>query len=378
MTLQNQPPKRYLSLDVLRGITVAFMIVVNTPGSWSSIYSPFAHATWHGFTLTDLVFPTFLFVVGNAISFSFKKIDNQPFSAFFGRLLKRSVIIFLIGVLLNHFPFIDFGADSWTLKDISSVRILGVLQRIALCYFLGGLIIYFFRKASTLLLISTGILLMYWLILYLFGTGNDPYALETNAPKLFDDLIFNAKNLYQGLGITFEPEGVLSTLPSIVHVIVGYLIGKFIQVNGNKRSTFLQLLVIATTALAIGLLWDTVFPINKSLWTSSYVLYALGWDIFILAVLMGIIDLLHLKRWTYFFEVFGKNPLFIYILAWVIISALHIIPVNGSTVPSLFYRDFLLNHFADKTASLLFAVCYMLLLWLIGFALDKNKIYVKV
>jgi len=369
---------RYLSLDVLRGLTVALMIVVNTPGSWGAIYAPFKHAEWHGFTLTDLVFPTFLFVVGNALSFSLKKLDELSTADFFKKVAKRTFLIFLIGVLLNLFPFFSITDTGVVFKNPLDVRIFGVLQRIALCYFFGSMIIYYFRKTNTLIAISAIILLSYWPMLYYFGETGNPYGLERNAVKTLDLWLFNAKSLYQGFGVPFEPEGVLSTWPSIVNVLIGYLTGRYLQKQGNNTTAVYRLGLIGIAFLLLGLAWDASFPINKPLWTSSYVLFSLGWDLVIIALLIAVIDVFNFKKWTYFFEVFGKNALFIYILAWVIMKIFHLITVDGKSISSIFYKNVLNSWLADKNASLIFAILYMLLLWVIGTFMDKKKIYVKV
>lgn len=370
--------QRYLSLDVLRGLTVALMIVVNTPGDWGNIYAPFKHADWHGFTLTDLVFPTFLFVVGNALSFSLKKLEDVSFGDFFKKIAKRALIIFIIGLLLNLFPFVNIGEDGVTLKNFLEVRIFGVLQRIALCYFFGSLIIYFFKKATTIAAISAFILLSYWGILYYLGVEGDPYGLAGNAARALDVYLFNSKNLYQGFGVAFDPEGLLSTWPAIVNVLIGYLTGKYLQKQGNNPTAVYRLVGVGVLFLIIGFVWNYSFPINKPIWTSSYVLFSLGWDLVITGLLIAVIDVLNWKKWTYFFEVFGKNALFIYILAWVIMKLLYLIKIDGSALPSLFYKNGLLSWLADKNASITFAILYMLLLWVIGLILDKKKIYVKV
>ncbi len=369
---------RYLSLDVLRGLTVALMIVVNTPGSWGAIYAPFKHAEWHGFTLTDLVFPTFLFVVGNALSFSLKKLDELSTADFFKKVAKRTFLIFLIGVLLNLFPFFSITDTGVVFKNPLDVRIFGVLQRIALCYFFGSIIIYYFRKTNTLIAISAMILLSYWPMLYYFGETGNPYGLEGNAVKTLDLWLFNAKSLYQGFGVPFEPEGVLSTWPSIVNVLIGYLTGRYLQKQGNNTTAVYRLGLIGIAFLLLGLAWDASFPINKPLWTSSYVLFSLGWDLVIIALLIAVIDVFIFKKWTYFFEVFGKNALFIYILAWVIMKIFHLITIDGKSISSIFYKNVLNSWLADKNASLIFAILYMLLLWVIGTFMDKKKIYVKV
>ncbi|RYF18504.1 MAG: DUF5009 domain-containing protein [Flavobacteriales bacterium] len=285
----------------------------------------------------------------------------------------------MIGVLLNLFPFVVFGEDgSVTLKNFLEVRIFGVLQRIALCYFFGSLIIYFCRKTTAVVALSTFILLSYWGILYHFGQVGKPYSLEGNAVSALDVFLFNSKNLYQGFGVPFEPEGLLSTLPSIVNVLIGYLTGRYLQKQGNNPPAVYRLVGVGVAFLVVGFVWNYGFPINKPIWTSSYVLFSLGWDLVITGILIALIDVLNFKKWTYFFEVFGKNALFIYILAWVIMKILYLIKINGAAIPSLFYKNGLTSWLADKNASLVFAILYMLLLWLIGLILDKKKIYVKV
>lgn len=370
--------KRYLSLDVLRGLTIALMIVVNTPGSWSTVYAPFLHAPWHGFTLTDLVFPTFLFVVGNAMSFSIKKFDSQPDNVFLQKVAKRTFLIFVIGLFLNYFPFVfrnELNQLEW--KNILDIRIMGVLQRIALCYGLSALAIHYLSKKS-LLILSAFTLLAYWAIMYYFGTAPDPYSLENNAALKVDLFLIPIDNLYGGYGIPFDPEGLLSTLPAIINVIIGYFIGFYIQKLGNKSETVLKLLIAGALLIAIGLLWDISFPINKPIWTSSYVLYSSGITILILAILMWIIEIASFKKWTYFFEVFGKNPLFIYILSGLLIKLMSIIIIDGGSLTGWIYSNIFLYVFTGKDASLLFAVSYMFVLWVIGYWMDKKKIYIKV
>lgn len=376
--MEKTPTQRYLSLDVLRGLTIALMIVVNTPGSWNYIYSPLRHAEWHGFTPTDLVFPTFLFVVGNALSFSMKRIESIPFSRFIKKVAKRGLIIFVIGVLLNLFPFFQIVDGNFEIKNFAEVRIWGVLQRIAVCYMLASFIVYFFRNTSAILAVSGFILLSYWGILYYFGQDGDPYSLAGNAVTKLDNVLFDSKNLYQGFGIPFEPEGVLSTWPAIVNVLIGYLTGRYIQQKGNKPNTAYLIMISGIVMLIIALIWSYYFPINKPIWTSSYAVYSLGWDLVITGILIWIIEVNNYRNWTYFFEVFGKNPLFIYILAWVIIKLCYLVRFNDTSLPSLLYENALRSWMPDKTASLAFAILYMLLLWGIGVYLDKKKIYVKV
>ena len=373
------PPKRerYLSLDVLRGLTIALMVMVNTPGSWSTIYAPFRHAAWHGFTITDLVFPSFLFVMGNAMSFSMRKFRQQPHSVFFQKVIKRTVLIFLIGLFLSAFPFVYWADGELVLKDFSRMRIMGVLQRIALCYFFASIFVRYLRVKGSVIL-GVIILLAYWGIMYYFGDPADPYSMKGNAALKFDLLIFNEANLWRGFGFPFDPEGLLSTLPAIVNVIAGYVAGVFIQKSGNTFSSVWKLVVAGLVLVGLGELWDLVFPINKPIWTSSYVLLSTGWTLVVLGLLIWIIEVLGQKRWTYFLEVFGKNPLFIFVMSGVVVMLMNLIRIGDTSLKGWLYNNLFLSWLGDYDASLLFSIAYMLLMWLIGYVMDKNKIYVKV
>ncbi len=369
---------RYLALDVLRGLTIAFMIIVNTPGNWQYLYAPLAHASWHGFTPTDLVFPTFLFVVGNAMSFSMKKLQDMPAGRFFKKVVKRTVLIYLIGWLLNAFPFFDYNeAGNMVFIKLSEVRLFGVLQRIALCYFFAAVILYW--GGERLGWIFSGLaLLLYWPLMYFFGESGDPYGLTGNAATQLDLAIIGPARMYMGEGIPFDPEGILSTLPAIVNVIAGYLVGRMIQKKGNTSGTVKQLLVLGFALIVFSYIWDLAFPINKKIWTSSYVTLTVGWDMVILSGLIYLIEIQKSKQWTYFFEVFGRNPLILYVLSGLVISTVSLIPMGETSLRGFIYSSAYSNWFSPKNASILFAVSYMLLIWLIGFWMDRKKIYVKV
>ncbi|WP_266206099.1 acyltransferase family protein [Pontibacter kalidii] len=370
---------RYLSLDVLRGLTVALMVIVNTPGSWSTIYPPLRHAPWHGFTVTDLVFPAFLFAVGNAMSFSMRKFELQPDSVFLAKVFKRTAIIFLIGLVLRAFPFVAHAeGGGLEMIDWTGIRVMGVLQRIALAYLIGSLVVHYL-KIKGAIIFSAVVLLGYWAVLYFFGDQPDPYSLEGNAALKFDLLFFSPEVLYKGYGIPFDPEGLLSTLPAAVNVIAGYLVGMAIQRYGNNLSTVFKLSIAGAAVIAVALLWDLVFPINKALWTSSYTLHTVGLVMLVLAMLMLLIEVLNYKKWAYFFEVFGKNPLFIYAMSILIIKTLSFIKVDEQTRLSRWiYQNWFLSWGEGEFASLMFALAYMLVHWLMGYLMDRNRIYVKV
>lgn len=369
--------KRYYALDVLRGMTIALMILVNNPGSWSQIYAPFKHAAWSGFTPTDWVFPSFLFVMGNAMSFSMRKYEQQGRASVLQKIFKRSFLIFIIGLGLAAFPFIYRTDGGFAFKNLMDIRIMGVLQRIALCYFFASLLIYFLKSKGALI-IGVAILFAYWGILYFFGTGPDPYSLETNAVLRFDRLVFRDVNLYQGYGIPFDPEGLLSTLPATVNVIAGYIAGKFIQTSKSKMNTVSKFIITGIGLIAIGLLWDPDFPINKPIWTSSYVIYSTGWTLLVLALLIFITEIYEQKKWAYFFIVFGKNPLFIYVLAGIVAILLGFIRIGDTSLKGWIYENLFLSWLSDINASLAFAICFIVVMWAFGVWLDKRKIYIKV
>jgi len=370
--------QRNLALDVFRGMTVCFMIIVNTPGTWEIAYAPLLHAPWHGFTPTDLVFPSFLFAVGNAMAFSMHKYESQGESVFWRKTLKRTFIIFLLGFLLYWFPFFrEAEGGGLELRPLGETRILGVLQRIALCYFFASIIIHYGSKKAALWF-SAFALIGYWIISYAFGDANDPYSLAGNAALKLDLLLFGDKHLYHGEGIAFDPEGFLSTLPSIVNVIAGYLAGDYIRRKGNSYEVIAKLCLVGSLLILGALTWHMAFPINKKLWTSSFVLLTVGIDLLILASLAFVIEIQKRRKWTQFFLVFGKNPLFIYVLADLLITILSMVPLGEKSLQQVFFRDVLLKIASPINASLLFALIFMMLCWSIGYVLDRKKIYIRV
>lgn len=368
--------QRYLALDVFRGMTVCLMIIVNTPGDWGNVYGPLLHAPWHGFTPTDLVFPSFLFAVGNAMAFSLRRYQALGNDVFWKKTIKRTVIIFLIGFLLYWFPFIDF--DTMSLKPLSETRIPGVLQRIALCFFIASIVIHFGSRKFAFWF-SVAMLLLYWLILYVFGDPNDPYSLAGYAGNAVDLSLLGEKHLYHGEGVAFDPEGILSTLPSVVNVIAGYLVGDLIRTKGNNFETIARLMMVGAVLIFLALTWHMVFPINKKIWTSSFVLLTVGIDMFVLSLLIYVIEMRKKgQQWTYFFLVFGRNPLFIYILSGLLIQIFYLIPAGNRNLQGWLYHDFFGSFTSAINASLLFAIFYTLLNWLVGYFLDKKKIYIRV
>jgi predicted acyltransferase len=372
---------RSLALDIFRGITVCFMIIVNTQVSDNESFSQLQHAHWNGFTPTDLVFPSFLFAVGNALSFAMKKWENMNQAAVVGKILKRTVIIFLIGFLLYWFPFFHMESGHLTLNPISHTRILGVLQRIALCYGIGSLLLYF-CSTRTVVVISILFLLGYWVVLLLFPVaGGDPFGMLTSAQYRLDMAVLGDGHMYHGGengGVGFDPEGILSTLPAVVNVIVGYYTGVFVSKHGKTYEGLSKLLLWGCGFLAMAWFWNLVFPVNKKIWTSSYVCLTVGIDMVILAFLTYIIEFRQKVKWTSFFAVFGKNPLFVYIVSEVLIVIFFIIPMGGDRNFAEWSANGILNIVPGAWGSLLFSLIYMMICWSVGKVLDKKKIYIRV
>lgn len=390
--------KRFYSLDVFRGATVAFMILVNNPGSWSNLYAPLEHAPWHGCTPTDLVFPFFLFAVGNALSFVMPRLQEAGIPAFLKKVITRSFLIFLIGFFLNWSPFIRWNDDHLTFKAweyagangaLVGIRILGVLQRIALCYFFASLIIYFLKIRGAFVTAIT-LLLIYWAMTFLLGSAADPYSMNGYFGVQVDKTILGESHMYHGEGVAFDPEGITSTLTSIVQVIFGYFVGFYIQHKGKNYDMLAHLLIAGCILIFTGYAWDMTFPINKKIWTSSYVLYTTGLAILVLSVCIFAIEFKEKKgAWSRFFDVFGKNALFIFFLSGFLPRVIALFrwvdhyddkgeKVYTSAFP-WFYQHACKPVSANlKNGSLLYAICMIAFYWLIVYLMDRKKLYIKV
>ena len=370
---------RFLSLDVFRGMTLCFMIIVNTPGSGAAPFSPLEHAAWHGFTPTDLVFPSFLFAVGNAMSFSMKRYQEMGNSAVLSKIFRRTLLIFLIGYLMYWFPFFSTGGGQFHLKPITHTRIMGVLQRIALCYCFASLMIHFLSKRSVFIL-SGLFLVIYWIILLVYGNPADPLSMTGNAGIYLDKFLFGPDHLYHGEGIPFDPEGVLSTLPAIVNVVVGYYAGKFIQQKGKGYDSTTKLLLTGCLFIFLALCWNMVFPINKKLWTSSFVLVTTGLDLVILSALIYALEINNWNKgnWARFFTTMGKNPLPIYVLSEILLIPVSMIMISGTNAVEWINTSFYQAIAPGPIGSLLFAISFMMICWLVAYILDKRNIYIRV
>ena len=390
--------QRYYSLDVFRGATVALMILVNNPGNWAHIYSPLEHATWHGCTPTDLVFPFFLFAVGNAMAFVMPRFEQAGDAVFWKKVIKRTLLIFAIGIFLNWSPFVRWDGEDLSWKVWPNVRIMGVLQRIALCYFFASVIVYY-AKTKGAFVISGILLLVYWFICLFLGNSGDPYSLSGWFGTQIDINVLGLSHIYKGEGVPFDPEGLTSTTAAIVQVIFGFFVGQYIQQKarpndeagrGKSYEMLSNLFVIGLVLFFIGYCWDMVFPVNKKIWTSSYVLYTTGLAIMALGILIYLIEFKGAKgAWSKFFDVFGKNPLFIFVLSGFLPRVLavlrwvdHVTPEGKKVYTSFFpwFYEHVCKNIAEdlRVGSLVYALCMIAMYWAIVYLLDKKKMYIKV
>jgi predicted acyltransferase len=390
--------QRFYSLDIFRGATVALMILVNNPGSWSYIYAPLEHAPWHGCTPTDLVFPFFLFAVGNALAFVMPRLEQAGDAAFLKKIVIRGLLIFSIGHFLNWFPFVKWSQGHlvgrlWTdpVQDgavPTGIRILGVLQRIAITYVLASLIIYY-GKPRGAFVTGAVLLLGYWALCFLAGKHGDPYSLQGYFGTDIDKSVIGVAHMYKGEGVPFDPEGLASNLPAIAQVIFGYLVGNYIIAKGKSFEMMAGLFVTGCLLVFTGFCWDMAFPINKKIWTSSFVVYTTGVAILVLCVLIYAIEMKgHKGGWSKFFDVFGKNALFIFMVSGILPRIYGLIRIadgtdqHGDTInkglSGWMYDHWFAPAFGNMNGSLAYALFNILLLWALCYLLDKKRIYIKV
>ena len=368
---------RLISLDAFRGATIALMILVNTPGTWGHVYAPLRHAQWHGCTLTDLVFPFFLFIIGVSMRFSFEKYEFCKWGPLFKKVVWRTITIFTIGLLLNAFPFVR---QNW---DWSHFRIMGVLQRIALAYIMTSFIVV---RADIIgiVKISLGLLFGYWILLMGYGwySGLDPYALKSNLPLIVDSLILGDNHLYSGMGIPFDPEGLLSTIPAVVTILIGFLVGTMIKTTTDHEDNAQRMAVLGSTLIILGWIWGFTFPINKQLWTSSYVLFTGGIATLVLSSIIWIVDVKNIKTWTKPIVIFGANAIFLYAASgiWTKILLKIKFELDGQMTSGYgyLYQTIFQPFFGDINGSFLFALFHVFMFWLILAWMYRKKIFIKI
>lgn len=458
--------KRIIALDAFRGFTVALMILVNNPGTWSHIYPPLRHADWQGCTPTDLVFPFFLFVVGVASFFSFKKFDFKLNKTTFLKLFRRTLLIFLIGFLLNFYPFFDINKPfslQNILDKIETVRVFGVLQRIACAYFIGIFLCLLFKSTKKIAASGIALMLLFWGILIAYNPQNS-YDKKENACRAVDLVIPGENHTYKGYSrtlelanfnftvvddthfavkpvadkhidinytsfqstsndyelkkeihddailytvlsqqntntenasasaiqqlslaterIPFDPEGLLGAMSAAATVIFGFLIGRLINFySENKEKMVMHLMLFGAAAVFAGMFWGQWFIICKPLWTGSYVLYAGGLAMIVLAFFIWFMDVKQYSQ-KYFrpFVAFGSNPLFLFVMSGVIVKTMGFsyFNINGMPLQSWIYVNVYKNIIDPTFGSLLYAITFVAVLWILAEFLYRKKIYIKV
>ncbi len=385
--------KRLLSLDILRGITIAGMIMVNNPGSWGSIYAPLKHAAWDGLTPTDLVFPFFMFIMGVSMYISYSKLGFRLTGRTFTKLLRRSLVLFAIGLFLNWFGLACRGmaalrdADmNWFMRlydagfmHLEKWRIMGVLQRLALVSFGGAFILLTVRRKYIPYLI--GVILVGYSAL-MIATNSLELTVENIAARV-DLAILGDSHMYHINGVALDPEGWISTIPCIAHVLIGVMAGSMIMSVRENHKKIEYLGLLGAIILMLGFLWDYAMPINKALWSSSYVLVTCGLASLLLAVLIWLIDVKGYKQWTMFFEAFGVNPMAIFVFAGLFANLISNIGFTTSagkwmSLKGYLYAEILSPAFGPTLGSLVFALMFICFCWLVALPLYKKKIYIKI
>jgi len=375
---------RLSSLDVFRGITIAAMILANMAGVADDVYRPLSHSEWHGCTPTDLIFPCFLFIVGVAMTFSLAKYtaENKPTKAVYLRILRRTAILFILGLVLNGF----WNQGVWTF-DLSSIRLMGVLQRIALTYLFASLIVLKLPRKSQWL-VAGGLLIAYWLtMMYIpvpdYGAG--VLTREGNFGAFIDRLIIPKAHLYKGDGFNFlgDPEGLFSTIPAIVSVLAGYFTGQWIKDKKQATSqTSMDLVLFGLCCLVIAIIWDVSFPINKKIWTSSYVLFTTGWALMLLAACYELIEVRLIKRWSKPFEIMGLNAIALFVASVFLIKITAKTQIGtGETAVSIYnwiYQNIFASWAGNFNGSFLFAFVTLLFWYGVAVLMYEKRWFIKV
>ena len=375
---QQKLPGRLISLDVFRGIAIAGMILVNMAGVADQVYPPLLHADWNGCTPTDLVFPFFLFIVGVAMAFSLAKYtdENKPTSAVYWRIIRRSAILFALGLLLNGF---------WN-YDWSSIRIMGVLQRISLTYLLAALVVLKLPRRGQWALAFL-LLVGYWVAMSFVpvpGYGAGHWTRHGNLGAYIDRLIIGTAHLYRGdkfksLG---DPEGLFSTIPALVSVLLGYFTGEWLRKQPRKSRTSMDLVLDGLSCLVIGQVWGLWFPINKKLWTSSYVLFTAGWAMVLLAACYELIEVRQRLRWAKLFKIMGLNAIFVFVASVLMIKILVKTQIGtGAKAPNTYtwiYQHLFVPWAGALNGSFFFGLVTVLF-WLgVGYGMYRLRWFVKV
>jgi predicted acyltransferase len=367
------------SLDMFRGLAITGMVLVNTPGSWDHVYGPLRHAEWHGFTPADLVFPAFLFIVGAAVPFMLANYDASGAAPgrLYGRILRRVLLLFALGLILNAASPLLYWALQGRMPDWGTLRIMGVLQRIGLAYLLAMILILALGWRGRVVA-ALAILLGYWAVLEwvpvpVFGPGD--HRPDTSLVTYIDKLILTRPHLYKG---RFDPEGLLSTLPAVATVLIGYFAGTWVKRAPVGRGVTLALAAAGLAGLATGWVWGLVFPINKALWTSAYVVYAAGWSLLVLALCYEIVEVRRLLWVGWPFQVLGVNAIALFFASGIVARLLLALRVgNGRSLYQWLYESLFVPWAGPLNGSLAFAVATVALWWIALYGLYRRGWFLR-
>ena len=381
---EGAPEGRWACVDAFRGLAIAGMVVVNNPGSWDHVYPPLLHAPWHGCTFTDLVFPWFLFVAGTSMAFSLDGARGRgiPRKSLMARAARRAFVLFLLGLLLNGSSlFLDWMLNG-AVFDAGNLRIMGVLQRIGGAYALAAAMAIYLPRGGQWL--TGGLLLVaHWAAMTLIpvpGFGAGDLSPQGNAAAWVDRLLLSPSHLY--LGGPYDPEGLLGTFPAAVTVLAGYWAGEFMGGQPVRSRTSLEMLLAGANGIMAGTFWGMAFPVNKALWTGSYVVLTAGWSLVLLAVLYEIMEARGWKRWARPLEIAGLNAIFLFVASGLVGRVLYRVRMSSlPEAPSLYrwlFETFFLPWGEPVDASLAFALTTLLLWWLMLYALYRRRVFFKV
>lgn len=376
-------------------MTIALMILVNTPGSWAHVYPPLRHASWHGWTPTDLVFPFFLFIIGVAMSFSFTKhlLAGMSLKGLHLKILRRSLIIFGLGIFMAAYPFnIPFSIQELSssfhfidvLKRFETIRIIGVLQRIALCYLVASLVVVNLGRRGHIL-VTSGLLLGYWLVMVLVPVpeyGRGDLTLEGNLARYIDLAVLGSNHMYSVGGLPFDPEGLLSTLPAIATTLLGVFVGDYLRSNESHREKAVTLFFFGMIGIATGKFLSLGFPINKQLWTPTYTLFTAAWATIILAASYWLVEVRGLKGLVKPFIIFGSNSIFVFVASGLLVKTILRVDIPfGESNVSLYtylYKAIFVPLAGNLNGSLLFAISWITM-WLgVLSILYRKRIFIKI
>lgn len=370
-----KPSNRLISLDVFRGMTIAAMTLVNNPGTWSSIYWPLEHAEWNGWTPTDLVFPFFLFIVGVSITLAFgRRIEERGVTRdLYIKVIKRSLIIFGLGLFLNGFPHFH----------LATIRIPGVLQRIAVCYLVASLI-FLGTRVRTQLIIALALLVFYYILMTKVpapGFAAGDLTKEGSLASYVDRIVFGPHIWKQGK--VYDPEGILSTIPAIATTLFGILTGHWLRTERTQYEKVAGLFVAGAVCVMIGWAWNPFFPINKALWTSSYVFFTAGLALQLLGLCYWVIDIKGYRRWAWPFEVFGVNAIALFVGSGLMVKLMEMIKItapDGSRDSSQgwIFDHLFLSWASPVNASLAYAIAFVLVWLFLMWLLYRKNLFIKV